>query len=100
MRPPVILIAGYPEIRGVVAVKRAGAHDYLAKPVKHHEVVRVVIRALNERALKRKLRGLSCQIQDESSLVESMGQSNVVRPLIADVIAWGFLQEGPHGFGK
>jgi two-component system nitrogen regulation response regulator GlnG len=64
---------------------RAGAHDYLAKPLKHHEVLRVVFRALNERALKRKLRRLSCQIEDEHSLRESMGPSNLVRRLNADV---------------
>jgi two-component system nitrogen regulation response regulator GlnG len=82
---PVILITGYPEIRDAVAAMRAGAHDYLAKPLKHHEVLRVVFRALNERALKRKLRRLSCQIEDESSLRESMGPSSVVKRLIADV---------------
>ena len=79
---PVILITSYPEIRDAVAAMRAGAHDYLAQPLKHHEVPRVILRALNERALKRKL---SCQIQVESSLRESMGPSNVVRRLIADV---------------
>jgi two-component system nitrogen regulation response regulator GlnG len=82
---PVILITGYPEIRGAVAAMRAGAHDYLAKPLKHHEVLRVIFRALNERALKRKLRRLTCQIEDELSLRESMGPSNVVRRLITDV---------------
>ena len=82
---PVILITGYPEIRGAVAAIRAGAHDYLAKPLKHHEVLRVVFRALNERALKRKLRRLSSQIQDESSLRESMGPSDAVSRLISDV---------------
>jgi two-component system nitrogen regulation response regulator GlnG len=82
---PVILITGYPEIRGAVAAMRAGAHDYLAKPLKHHEVLRVIFRALNERALKRKLRSLTCQIEDELSLRESMGPSNLVRRLITDV---------------
>ena len=82
---PVILITGFPEIRGAVAAMRAGAHDYLAKPLKHHEVLRVVFRALNERALKRKLRRLSCQIQDESSLRESMGPSDAVSRMISDV---------------
>ena len=82
---PVILITGYPEIRGAVAAMRAGAHDYLAKPLKHHEVLRVIFRALNERALKRKLRRLSSQIQDESSLRETMGPSDAVSRLIADV---------------
>jgi len=82
---PVILVTGYPEIRGAVAAIRAGAHDYLAKPLKHHEVLRVVFRALNERALKRKLRRLSSQIQDESPLRESMGPSDAVSRLISDV---------------
>ena len=82
---PVILMTGYPEIRGAVAAMRAGAHDYLAKPLKHHEVLRVVFRALNERALKRKLRRLSSQIQDESSLRETMGPSDAVSRLISEV---------------
>ena len=82
---PVILITGLPEIRDAVAAMREGAHDYLAKPLKHHEVLRVIFRALNERALKRKLRNLSCRIEDESSLRESMGPSSVVKRLIADV---------------
>ena len=82
---PVILVTGYPEIRGAVAAMRAGAHDYLAKPLKHHEVLRVVFRALNERALKRKLRHLSSQIPDEFSLRETMGPSDAVSRLISDV---------------
>ena len=82
---PVILITGYPEIRGAVAAMKAGAHDYLAKPLKHHEVLRVVFRALKERALKRKLRRLSSQIQDESPLRESMGPSDAVSRLVSDV---------------
>ena len=53
---PTILVTGYPNIREAVAAIRAGAHDYLEKPLKHHEVLRVVFRALNERKLKRKLR--------------------------------------------
>jgi two-component system nitrogen regulation response regulator GlnG len=82
---PVILVTGYPEIRGAVAAIRAGAHDYLVKPLKHHEVLRVVFRALNERALKRKLRRLSTQLQDASSLREPMGPSDAVSRLISDV---------------
>ena len=82
---PVILMTHTPEIRGAVAAMRAGAHDYLEKPLKKHEVLRVVFRALNERALKRKLRCLSSQIGDPASLRESMGPSSAVARLIADV---------------
>ena len=81
----VILITATPEIRGAVAAMRAGAHDYLAKPLRPREVLRIVFRALNERALKRKVRRLSSQIQGEFSLRELMGPSDAVRRLTADV---------------
>ena len=82
---PVILMTHTPEIRGAVAAMRAGAHDYLEKPLKHHEVLRVVFRALNERTLKRKLRCLSSQVEDEASLRESMGPSSAIGRLASDV---------------
>jgi DNA-binding NtrC family response regulator len=55
---PVILITGYAEVRGAVEALRAGAHDYLAKPFEHQQVIRVVLRALNERRLKLQLKAL------------------------------------------
>ncbi|MGA2903354.1 MAG: sigma-54 dependent transcriptional regulator [Candidatus Korobacteraceae bacterium] len=82
---PVILMTRTPEIRGAIAAIRAGAHDYLEKPLKKHEVLRVVFRALNERALKRKLRCLSSQVEDPASLRESMGPSGAVSRLISEV---------------
>ena len=82
---PVILMTHTPEIRAAVAAMRAGAHDYLEKPLKHHEVLRVVFRALNERSLKRKVRCLSLQVEDEASLRESMGPSSVIDRLASEV---------------
>jgi two-component system nitrogen regulation response regulator GlnG len=82
---PIILATGFPNIREAVAAIRAGAHDYLEKPLKHHEVLRVVFRALNERKLKCKLRTLSCQVEDAASLRESMGPSSSITRLIAEV---------------
>ena len=52
---PVILITAFAEVRGAVEAIRAGAHDYLSKPFDHSEVIRVVLRAMNERALKQRL---------------------------------------------
>lgn len=82
---PAILITGYPEVRGAVAAMRAGAHDYLAKPFRHRDVLRVIFRALNEGALKRKVRSLSSQLQSECSLREVMGPSDGIKRLTADV---------------
>lgn len=55
---PVILMTAFAEVRGAVDAIRASAHDYLAKPFDHREVIRVVLRALNERRLKVELRAL------------------------------------------
>jgi len=82
---PTILVTGNPNIREAVAAIRAGAHGYLEKPLKHHEVLRVAFRALNESALQRKLRRLSSQAEDAASLRESMGPSGAVTRLIAEV---------------
>lgn len=81
---PVILITGYAEVRGAVEAMKAGAHDYLAKPFSNEEVIRVVVRALKERDLKRKLKHLSSSIQN-SSLRELMGTSDAVSRLISEV---------------
>ncbi len=56
---PVILLTGFAEVSGAVEALRAGAHDYLAKPFDHQQVIRVVLRALNERRLKLELKHLS-----------------------------------------
>jgi len=82
---PVILITAYAEIHGAVEAIKAGAHDYLAKPFEHHEVIRVVRRALAEGGLKRKLRNLSSQVQAMNTLKEMMGPSDAIGQLISDV---------------
>ncbi len=82
---PVIMITAYAAVQGAVEAMRAGAHDYLAKPFNHNEVIRVVHRALAERDLKRKLKQLSDQIQEGAPLREMMGQSDTVGRLIYEV---------------
>jgi DNA-binding NtrC family response regulator len=64
---------------------KKGAHDYLAKPFEHHEVMRVVHRALAERELKRKLKNLSGQLLECHSLSKMMGPSDAIGRLIAEV---------------
>lgn len=82
---PVILITAYADVQGAVDAMRAGAHDYLAKPFDHHEVIRVVRRALAERELKQKLKNLSSQLEDTLSLRKVMGPSDAIGRLISDV---------------
>lgn len=82
---PVVMITGYAGIHGAVEAMRAGAHDYLAKPFDHHEVLRVVQRALVERDLKHRIKHLSHQLQDTMPLSKMMGPSDAVRRMISDV---------------
>jgi two-component system nitrogen regulation response regulator GlnG len=102
---PVILITGNAEIKGAVAAMKAGAHDYLAKPFNDLEVKRVILRALSERELKRKLKNLSCEVQQSGSLREILGPSDAVGQLIADInhVAksdFGVVILGETGAGK
>jgi two-component system nitrogen regulation response regulator GlnG len=82
---PVILITGFAEVRGAVEAIRAGAHDYLAKPFDHHEVLRVVLRALNERRLKLELKKLASHVCDTVPLRETFGPSEAVGKLISAI---------------
>jgi two-component system nitrogen regulation response regulator GlnG len=82
---PVVLITAYAEIHGAVKAMKSGAHDYLAKPFDHHEVIRVIRRALAERELKRKLRQFADQLQETPSLSKLMGTSHAVARLISEV---------------
>ncbi len=61
---PAIMITGYANVPGAVEAMRAGAYDYLAKPFNHHEVIRIVRRALAERRLKERCRHLSSREAD------------------------------------
>jgi DNA-binding NtrC family response regulator len=82
---PVIMITAYADIPGAVEAMRAGAHDYLAKPFEHDEVIRVVRRALAERALKQRLKQLSNRLQEDFSLSTLMGPSDAVGRIICEV---------------
>ena len=82
---PVVLLTGFAEVRGAVEAIRAGAHDYLAKPFEHHEVIRVVLRALTERGLRRQLRTLSSQVGQQGPLREILGPSEAATELIGEV---------------
>ncbi len=79
---PVILITGFAEIRTAVEAMRIGAHDYLAKPFEHHEIVRVVRRALAERKPRRQPPDETPQLR---ALRELLGPSEAIGKVISDV---------------
>jgi len=82
---PVILLTGFAEVRGAVEALRAGAHDYLAKPFEHRQVIRVVLRALNERRLKLQLKHLADHVHQALSPRETFGPSEAVGRVISAI---------------
>jgi DNA-binding response OmpR family regulator len=58
---PIIIITGCAEIRGSTAAIKAGAFEYLPKPIDRSELVRVVHLAIAERKLKGKVKEPSTQ---------------------------------------
>ena len=82
---PVVLITAFAEVRGAVEAIRAGAHDFLAKPFEHPQVIRVVLRALNERRLKLELKNLAGHVRATVPLRETFGPSEAVGRLIAAI---------------
>jgi DNA-binding NtrC family response regulator len=82
---PVVILTAFAKIHGAVKAIKAGAHDYLSKPFDNDEVIRVIHRALAERELKRRLKELSNRVQDNLSLKEMMGPSDVVARVISEV---------------
>jgi DNA-binding NtrC family response regulator len=82
---PVIMITGHASVASAVEAIRAGAHDYLTKPFTPEEVIRVVRRALSESDLRHRIKDLSSQIKQVSSLREVMGPSDAVGQIITQV---------------
>ncbi len=83
---PVIMITAFAGVNDAVEAMRAGAHDYLAKPFKHYEVIRVVRRALVERDLKQRITRLSGKAPGANCLREIMGPSDAVGRLMGEVM--------------
>lgn len=81
---PVIMITAYAGVNQAVAAMRAGAHDYLAKPFQHREVIRLLHRALDERQRRRRI-AVGPARDSGGSLRESMGPSDAVARLITEV---------------
>jgi DNA-binding NtrC family response regulator len=71
-----IILTGYATIRTAVEAMKAGAFDYLAKPVKMEEVVMVINRALEFRNIKRENVALKKQLKKKYKFENFIGDSS------------------------
>jgi DNA-binding NtrC family response regulator len=81
----VIVITAFASLETAVDALRAGAYDYVIKPVIHEEVKRIVRNALSERALRAENLLLKRQIEDRYDFENIVGQSKEITSLINEV---------------
>ncbi len=71
----VILMTGFGSVETAVEAMKHGASDYLTKPVKKDELVRVIERVIREASLRREVSRLRKEVHKEYSFLQILGKS-------------------------
>lgn len=74
----VVLITAYGTIVTAVRAIRDGAYDYVTKPFRHQEILRVAKKALEKKRLKDRVRYLEGEIRDKYKFEGIVGNSNAI----------------------
>ena len=74
----VVLITAYGTIITAVRAIRDGAYDYVTKPFRHQEILRVAKKALEKKRLKDRVRYLEGEIRDKYKFEGIVGNSNAI----------------------
>lgn len=101
----VIVMTGYGSVRDAVDAMKAGAADYVIKPVEKEELLLVLDRALEQRALRAELVQLRQEVVERYGFDNIIGTSKAMVTLYEDVMAVAdtsatVLLQGPTGTGK
>ena len=82
---PIVIMTADMDVKNAVRATRLGAFDYLIKPLDPDEIVMVVQRALETRALKAEVADLRRRVDDQAGLAQQMGPSSQVARVIEQV---------------
>ncbi len=102
---PVIVITAFGTLETAIGAIRAGAYDFITKPVEVDALVMTLERALERRALRREVAHLRRTVDDAQGFGELVGTSPVMRDLYelldrAAVSNASVLVTGESGTGK
>lgn len=75
----VILMTAFGSVETAVEAMKHGASDYLTKPVKKDELIRVVERVIREAALRREVNRLRKEVHKEYSFHQILGKSKAIQ---------------------
>ena len=101
----VVLVTAYGSIESAVEAIRLGAHDYLAKPFSHEQILCTVDLALERRRLRTEVRSLNRRLDDPNDPTSLIGESEKLRRVLEIVAEWAasdstILVTGETGTGK
>ncbi len=102
---PVIMITAYGTVESAVAAMRAGAYDYLLKPVQFDDVLLKVQRAIQFSEMSRTQRVMTDQLAQDSTFHNLVGNAKVMLRLFDTVRKLGTVKSnvliiGESGTGK
>ncbi|MFK7929650.1 MAG: sigma-54-dependent transcriptional regulator [Myxococcota bacterium] len=101
----VVVMTGYGSVDDAVAALKGGASEYLIKPIERDELLVVVDKALEQRALRAEVEQLRSEVQERYGFDRLIGATPVMVSLYQDVAAVAdtsanVLLQGPTGTGK
>ncbi len=101
----VIVITGYASVDTAVEAMQKGAYHYLAKPVKMEEMLALILKALEKRALRKEVIELRKQVSSKTGATVILGNSlkiQLLRESIMQVaqLDCNVLIQGETGTGK
>ena len=74
----VVVITAYGTISTAVQAIREGAYDYVTKPFRHQEIVRVAKKAIEKKGLKDRVRYLEGEVKEKYKFEGIVGTSNAM----------------------
>jgi DNA-binding NtrC family response regulator len=81
-----VVITAYASLETAVEALRAGAYDYVVKPLLHEELKQIVRNALRQRALQSENALLRDQIRKQYDFSHIIGESPLIKKIIAEVV--------------
>ncbi|MBI5603850.1 MAG: sigma-54-dependent Fis family transcriptional regulator [Deltaproteobacteria bacterium] len=81
----VIVMTAYASIETAVGALRAGAYDYILKPIIHEEIKKIIRQALDVRALRAENLILKKQIEKQYNFEKIIGESPAIKNVIEQV---------------
>jgi DNA-binding NtrC family response regulator len=102
---PVVMLTAHQDVKTAVRATQLGAFDYITKPFHNEEVVVVVRRAIQTRALELEVEDLRRQLAAGGGLAQQMGPSPEIKALVEQVrtvaeTSFTVLVIGETGSGK